>query len=80
MEAPTIQEILNGAASKGYDFAINEITFFLGRETILPSARPGMPIWRESIFAFMSRNAERATAFFKIPPDQVIEVGLQIEI
>lgn len=80
MEAPTIHEILRGATSKGYDFPIEQITFFLGRETILPSARPGMAIWRESIFAFMSRNAERATAFFKIPPNQVIEVGLQIEI
>src|SRR5207249_1394267 len=55
-------------------------TFFLGRETLVASDRPGMAQWRESLFAFMSRNALRATAFFKIPADQVFEVGAQVEL
>lgn len=80
MQTPNIYEILTASKSKGLDLNFNEITFFLGRETVLPSDRPGMPIWREGVFAFMSRNAQRATAFFQIPPDQVIEVGIQVEI
>jgi KUP system potassium uptake protein len=80
MQTPNIFEILESAKRKGFDYLFEDITFFLGRETILPSHRPGMAIWREHIFAFMLRNAQRATAFFQIPPDQVIEVGIQVEI
>lgn len=80
MQTPNIYEILSAAKKKGFPFQFEEITFFLGRETILPSSQPGMPIWREKIFAFMLRNAQRATTFYQIPPDQVIEVGMQVEI
>lgn len=80
MQTPNIFEILDAAKKQGFDFIFEDITFFLGRETILPSRHPGMWIWRERIFAFMLRNAQRATAFFQIPPDQVIEVGMQVEI
>ncbi|RYZ77320.1 MAG: hypothetical protein EOP05_02220 [Proteobacteria bacterium] len=57
-----------------------DLTFFLGRETLIATDRPGMAIWREHLFSFMSRNAQRATAFFNIPADQVIEVGIQVEL
>ncbi len=80
MQTPNIFEILDAAKKQGFQFQFEEITFFLGRETILPSRSPGMAIWREKIFALMLRNAQRATAFFQIPPDQVIEVGMQVEI
>lgn len=80
MQTPNIFEILESARKQGFTFNFEDITFFLGRETILPSRHPGMAIWRERIFAFMLRNAQRATAFFQIPPDQVIEVGMQVEI
>jgi KUP system potassium uptake protein len=80
MQTPNIFEILDAAKKQGFDYQFEDITFFLGRETILPSRHPGMAIWRERIFAFMLRNAQRATAFFQIPPDQVIEVGMQVEI
>ncbi len=80
MQTPNIFEILDAAKKQGFQFQFEEITFFLGRETILASREPGMAIWREKIFAFMLRNAQRATAFFQIPPDQVIEVGMQVEI
>jgi KUP system potassium uptake protein len=56
------------------------MTFFLGRETLLPSKAPGMALWREALFALMSKNAERANLFFNIPSNQVIEVGLMVEI
>lgn len=80
MQMPSIFEILDSAKRQGFDYQFDEITFFLGRETILPSHHPGMAIWREKFFAFMLKNAQRATAFFQIPPDQVIEVGMQVEI
>ena len=80
MQTPNIFEILSSAKKQGFQFVFEDITFFLGRETILPSSQPGMVIWREKVFAFMLRNAQRATAFFQIPPDQVIEVGMQVEI
>jgi KUP system potassium uptake protein len=59
---------------------LDEATYFLGRETIIATENPGMAIWREHLFAFMSRNAQRATQFFDIPANQVIEVGMQVEI
>lgn len=80
MQTPNIFEIMDSAKQQGFEYVFEDITFFLGRETILPSSHPGMAIWRERIFAFMLRNAQRATAFFQIPPDQVIEVGMQVEI
>lgn len=57
-----------------------EISYFLGRETLLATENPGMAIWREKIFAFLSRNAQSATTFFHIPPNQVVEMGMQIEL
>jgi KUP system potassium uptake protein len=80
MEDPSIDEILAGCKPKGLEIPIAGTTFFLGRETLLASDRPGMAIWREHLFSFMSRNALRATAFFQLPPEQVFEVGAQVEI
>ncbi len=80
MEIPKMRHILEACREKDLHFKVNETTFVLGRETILPSANPSMPLWQEKIFAIMSRNAQRPTAFFRIPPNQVIEVGIQVEI
>ena len=81
MEAPTIQEIFASCRLKDLDVDINDVTFFLGRETLIAAKRPGgMALWREHIFAMMSRNAQRATQFFQIPPEQVIEIGSEIEL
>jgi KUP system potassium uptake protein len=55
-------------------------TYFLGRETIIASRRPGMALWRERLFAIISRNSTTATAYFGIPPQRVVELGEQIEI
>lgn len=55
-------------------------TYVLGRETLLATTRPGMALWRERLFAFLSRNAARATSFYRIPPKQVLEIGAQIEL
>jgi len=80
MDEPDIEDIVTACRWKALDIAIEGTTFFLGRETLVASDRPGMPQWRETLFAFMSRNALRATAFFKIPANQVFEVGAEVEL
>jgi len=80
MEDPNIREILHLTRSRGLTAALMETTFFLGRETLIPAKKPEMAHWREQLFAFMSRNAQRPTAFFRIPPNRVVELGAQIEL
>lgn len=79
-ESPSIRGILYACSKKQLNLPLNEITFFLGRETLLATNRPGMALWREKLFSFMSKNSERATAYFDIPPHQVVEMGLQVEL
>ena len=57
-----------------------DTSFFLARQTLLASSRPGMAIWRERLFAWMLRNAESAMEFFKLPTNRVVELGSQVEI
>jgi KUP system potassium uptake protein len=57
-----------------------DTSFFLGRQTLIASSRPGMAIWRGKLFAWMVRNAESAMDFFKLPPNRVVELGSQVEI
>ncbi len=80
MEDPDIPKVLEKVDAAGLTFDAEDTTYFLGRETIMASKRPGMPIWREKIFALISRNATSATAYFCLPPDRVVEMGSQVEI
>ena len=54
---------------------MSEVSYYIGRETVIPTTLPGMWMWREAIYAFMQRNAERSAAYFCIPAAQVVEVG-----
>ena len=67
-------------ASVGVPIDEDDVTFFLGRETIVVGRRKGMATWREKLFVLMARNAVRATAFFKLPPERVVELGVQVEM
>jgi len=80
MQDPDVLEVLADCRAAGLNLRLAATTFFLGRETLIPTDRPGMARWRANIFSFMSRNALRATAFFRLPPDQVFEVGAQVEL
>jgi KUP system potassium uptake protein len=80
MDEPNVPDVMLECAKQGLEFVYEDTTFFLSRETIIPSAKPGMWLWRERIFAYMSRNAQRATAFFRLPANRVVELGMQIEI
>ena len=73
-------DALRVAQSKGLEVDLDDMTFFLGRETILVTNRRGMAIWREKLFVLMTRNAVRATAFFRLPPERVVELGVQVEL
>jgi KUP system potassium uptake protein len=80
MEEPQIPRLMKRARELGLVCDPEETTYFLGRETLLATERPGMAIWREKLFGFMSRNQQRAAAFFQIPPERAMEVGALIEI
>ena len=67
-----------GAAGLTIDLA--DSTFFLGRETLFATSRPGMAIWRERLFTVLARNARRASSFFKLPRERVCEIGAEIEL
>ena len=64
----------------GGPFKPMETSWFLARQTLIASSRPGMAIWREKLFAWMVRNAESAMQFFRLPSNRVIELGSQLEI
>ncbi len=80
METPTIPLLLEHCGEKGLAFEMMETSFFLGRESIIVTGLPGMSAWRERVYSFMQRNAAKATDFFEIPPNRVVELGTQIEI
>jgi KUP system potassium uptake protein len=61
-------------------FKMMDTSFFLARQTLITSSRPGMAVWREKLFAWMLRNAESAMEFFKLPTNRVVELGSQVEI
>lgn len=83
MQYPTIYEGLKLACRQGKlpGIDLSNVTYYIGRETIIPREDvPGMWVWRESLFAFLQRNAERSAAFFGVPTTQVVEFGTEIEI
>ncbi|HTE05413.1 MAG TPA: KUP/HAK/KT family potassium transporter [Planctomycetota bacterium] len=83
MQDPNVPEILALAGEQGLDFQLARTTFFLSRETLVPSDIDALnfwSFWREKLFTTMSRNSQSATAFYRIPPDRVVEMGTQVEL
>jgi KUP system potassium uptake protein len=80
MEDPDIPKVLDELGPPVPTFDPMNTTYFLGRETVMASKTPGMMVWREKLFALMSRNASSATAYFCLPPNRVVELGSQIVI
>jgi KUP system potassium uptake protein len=80
MQEPDVPAALMLVAAPDFPVDLDRTTFFLGIETLLLSDRPGMPLWKERLFVLLSRNAVRATSFFKIPPQRVVEIGIQVEL
>ena len=80
MEEANVPAALKHVHECGTDFRMMDTSFFLSRQTLLASERPGMMIWREKLFAWMLRNAESAMEFFRLPSNRVVELGSQVEI
>ncbi len=80
-ETPDVKEVLNLLEGKtDMHFELMDTSFFLARETVVPTKLPGMSIWRERLFAWMHQNAAKPTDFFSIPANRVVELGTKIEI
>jgi KUP system potassium uptake protein len=80
MEAPDIPAALTLCAARGLAFDMMSTTFFISRAMIVSSPSPGMMKWRERLFMALSRNAQHAADFFKIPSNRIIEMGTRVEI
>ena len=80
MESADIPAVLARLAEADGTLRLDRAVYFLSRQTLLPSSRPGMAMWRERLFALMTRNAETPMTFFKLPPHRVVELGSQVEI
>jgi KUP system potassium uptake protein len=80
MQEADVPLALKQVSQCGSEFKMMDTSFFLARQTLLPSSRPGMMIWREKLFAWMLRNAESAMEFFRLPTNRVVELGSQVEI
>jgi KUP system potassium uptake protein len=80
MEDPDVPEALSTVHVPGLDLSPARTSYFLGRETLIPSQEPGMFRWRRTLFAIMARNARPATAFFGLPANRVVELGAQIRL
>jgi KUP system potassium uptake protein len=80
-ETPDINHVLALLEQQhGLTLELADTSFFLARDTVVPSNLPGMAIWREGLFAWMMQNAAKPSDFFKIPPNRVVELGTKIEI
>jgi len=80
MEQPDVPAALRRARDAGLRYVPMETTFFIGRETLLRSGKGNMAPWRKRLFAFMSRNAQRATVHYHLPPNRVIEIGAEVQL
>jgi len=80
MEEPDIPQALRTLSLDDWEYVEQQTTFFLGRETLIPTAHSRMAGWRKKLFILMSRNSRNAASFFGLPPNRVVELGLQIEL
>jgi len=77
---PDIPELLEDCGRKGFAFDMMETSFFVSRETLIATVSPGMALWREKLFVSLSKNATKASEFFHVPTNRVVELGTQVEL
>ena len=80
MQRPDVPDALASARQHGLELQPEDTTYYLAHLTLFVNNRIGMAGWRDKLFIFLSRNARRATNFFQIPPDRVVEIGMQLEL
>jgi KUP system potassium uptake protein len=77
---PDVPELLEDISRRGFEFDMMETSFFVSRETLIATPTPGMSLWREKLFVSMSKNATKASEFFHVPTNRVVELGTQVEL
>jgi len=80
MESPNVPRALEDLRVRGCPYDAMQVSYFLGRETLVPALVPKMPLWRLWLFLVLARNAVSATEFFRIPSDRVVELGVRVAI
>jgi KUP system potassium uptake protein len=80
MESPNVPRTLTKCRSLGLKFDIMSTSFFMGRRSLVPDTRSGMPLWQDHLFIFLMKNAANPTDFFKIPPGRAVELGTQVTV
>ncbi|SCX03311.1 KUP system potassium uptake protein [Nitrosomonas eutropha] len=81
MQSPNVPVALRACETLGLKIDLDTTTYYLSRASLIPTdERPGMALWRDRLFAFMSRNSAWPTAFYHLPPEHVIELGIQVEL
>ncbi|MDE2004481.1 MAG: potassium transporter Kup [Betaproteobacteria bacterium] len=79
-DEPDVPELLEDCDRNGFAFDMMETSFFVSRETLIATVSPGMALWREKLFVSMSKNATKASEFFHVPTNRVVELGTQVEL
>jgi KUP system potassium uptake protein len=80
IEDQDVPALLEQCGLRGHPFDMMDTSFFVSRETLIPSVAPGMALWRERLFVSMSKNATKASEFFNVPTNRVVELGTQVEL
>ncbi|MEO5701726.1 MAG: potassium transporter Kup [Casimicrobiaceae bacterium] len=80
MEDPDVPALLETCEARGLGFDMMDTSFFVSRETLIPTVAPGMALWRERLFVSLSKNAVKASDFFHVPTNRVVELGTQVEL
>ena len=80
MQIPKVTDILKECDKRGLKTHASTTSYYLGREKLVVTRNPGMSTWRKYLFSFLSKNARPATDFFKLPPDRIVEMGMQLEL
>ncbi|MFI5332303.1 MAG: potassium transporter Kup, partial [Desulfobaccales bacterium] len=79
METPDVPQILAQSRAHGVDIDLDNVTYYMGRITLVPAWKRTLPKWRRFLFTFMLRNAVSRATYLGIPPSKVIEIGVQME-
>ncbi|MDQ6916450.1 MAG: potassium transporter Kup, partial [Pseudomonadota bacterium] len=79
-EDPDVPNLLQECGHRGFPFDLMDTSFFVSRETLIATVAPGMALWRERLFVSMSKNATKASEFFNVPTNRVVELGTQVEL
>ena len=80
MEQPDVPKALRACAPFGLEIDPRQASYFLGRRVIRMSARSALPFWQQRIFIMLANQSARAIEFFRIPPDRVVELGMQMSV